>query len=293
MARGRRRGGSSSASRPDILAAGRGDVWDSGKVASAESVNVTYGGRPLRSRERVHWKVQAWDERDRPGPWSAPAEWTMGLLEQGRLVGALDSRHRAVGGRRVGHVPEARVHAGAARGARHRPRQRARPLRTAHQRPARRRPPARARVDGLHDAGSVPGVRRDVAPPAGRQRRGGHGRRRLVRRRRRPGHDARSRSRGTSTARHRACSSSSRCSTRTARRRRSSATAPGAPRGTGPSARPTSSTARPTTRGARCPAGTPSDSTPRHGTRWTSAIRRRPARGSSRSRTSRSASPRS
>ncbi len=70
-----------AASRPDILAAGRGDVWDSGKVASAESANVTYGGRPLRSRERVHWKVQAWDERDRLGPWSAPAEWTMGLLD--------------------------------------------------------------------------------------------------------------------------------------------------------------------------------------------------------------------
>ena len=68
------------ASRPDILAAGRGDVWDSGKVVSADSINVIYGGRPLRSRERVHWKVQAWDERDRPGPWSPPAEWTMGLL---------------------------------------------------------------------------------------------------------------------------------------------------------------------------------------------------------------------
>ncbi len=69
-----------AASRPDILTAGRGDVWDSGKVASAESVSVPYGGRPLRSRERVYWKVQAWDERDRPGPWSPPAEWTMGLL---------------------------------------------------------------------------------------------------------------------------------------------------------------------------------------------------------------------
>jgi alpha-L-rhamnosidase len=75
------------ASRPEILAAGRGDVWDSGKVASAESVNVTCGGRPLRSRERVHWKVQAWDDRDRPGPWSAPAEWTMGLLNKDDWTG--------------------------------------------------------------------------------------------------------------------------------------------------------------------------------------------------------------
>jgi alpha-L-rhamnosidase len=72
-----------AASRQDGLAAGRGDVWDSGKVASAESVNVPYGGRQLTSRERVHWKVQAWDEQDRPGPWSQPAEWTMGLLDRG------------------------------------------------------------------------------------------------------------------------------------------------------------------------------------------------------------------
>lgn len=69
------------ATRSDILAASRGDVWDSGKVASSESVNVPYDGRPLRSRERFHWKVQVWDEHDRPGPWSPPAEWTMGLLD--------------------------------------------------------------------------------------------------------------------------------------------------------------------------------------------------------------------
>ncbi len=103
------------ASRPDILAAGRGDVWDSAKVASAESVNVTYGGRPLRSRERVHWKVQAWDERDRPGPWSAPAEWTMGLLDPGDWSARWIRDTRAFDRRRVGHMREARVHARPAR----------------------------------------------------------------------------------------------------------------------------------------------------------------------------------
>ena len=69
------------ASRADLLGAGTGDVWDSGKVTSGDTANVPYGGRVLKSRERLHWKVQAWDERDRPGAWSAAAEWTMGLLD--------------------------------------------------------------------------------------------------------------------------------------------------------------------------------------------------------------------
>src|SRR5690349_19810236 len=29
----------------------RGDLWDSGKIASDQTVNIVYGGRPLNSRE--------------------------------------------------------------------------------------------------------------------------------------------------------------------------------------------------------------------------------------------------
>ena len=42
---------------------------------------MPYAGKPLASRQRVFWKVRIWDQDDRPSAWSAPAEWTMGILD--------------------------------------------------------------------------------------------------------------------------------------------------------------------------------------------------------------------
>ena len=66
----------------ETLAANRGDLWDSGKVLSSRSVNVTYEGKPLKSEMRCWWKVQVWDRSGTPSAWSEPATWTMGLLEE-------------------------------------------------------------------------------------------------------------------------------------------------------------------------------------------------------------------
>ena len=49
-----------AASTSEALAADRGDLWDSGRVASDQSVNVEYAGRPLASRETAVWKVRTW-----------------------------------------------------------------------------------------------------------------------------------------------------------------------------------------------------------------------------------------
>ena len=46
------------ASSKEKLQASRRDKWDSGKVASDESVNVPYEGSPLASGERCWWKVR-------------------------------------------------------------------------------------------------------------------------------------------------------------------------------------------------------------------------------------------
>ena len=62
------------------LAAGRGDLWDSGKVAGNETVEIIYAGLPLCSGQRCYWKVQAWDQNDRPSRWSLSTWWEMGLL---------------------------------------------------------------------------------------------------------------------------------------------------------------------------------------------------------------------
>lgn len=68
------------AASADALAHDQGDLWDSGKVESSESIQVVYAGKPLTSRMRCFWKVMVWDARGRPSAWSAPALWSMGLL---------------------------------------------------------------------------------------------------------------------------------------------------------------------------------------------------------------------
>ncbi|MGB2824433.1 MAG: family 78 glycoside hydrolase catalytic domain, partial [Phycisphaerae bacterium] len=70
------------ASSEVLLAADKGDLWDSGKVASDATAQIVYAGGPLRSRMRCWWKVRVWDASGRPSAWSSPAAWTMGLLRE-------------------------------------------------------------------------------------------------------------------------------------------------------------------------------------------------------------------
>ena len=56
-------------------------LWDSGQVASEQSIHVPYAGAALRSCQRVYWQVRAWDETGVASAWSAPAFWEMGLLD--------------------------------------------------------------------------------------------------------------------------------------------------------------------------------------------------------------------
>jgi alpha-L-rhamnosidase len=60
---------------------GQADLWDSGRVAGAQSNQVAYAGKPLASRAECFWQVQVWDERNAASGWSAPARWAMGLLQ--------------------------------------------------------------------------------------------------------------------------------------------------------------------------------------------------------------------
>jgi alpha-L-rhamnosidase len=72
------------ASSLEMLVQEKGDLWDSGKVASEQSHLVEYGGRPLRSRERCYWKVRVWHKSmttPESENISAPTWWEMGLLK--------------------------------------------------------------------------------------------------------------------------------------------------------------------------------------------------------------------
>jgi alpha-L-rhamnosidase len=54
--------------------------WDSGVVASADSVDVPYSGPPLPARTLQHWRVRIADEAGRWSAWSEPASWETGQL---------------------------------------------------------------------------------------------------------------------------------------------------------------------------------------------------------------------
>jgi alpha-L-rhamnosidase len=59
-----------------------GILWDSGRVESRQSAHVTYAGSRLQSGRRCWWKVRVWDQDGESSPWSEPASWQMGLLDQ-------------------------------------------------------------------------------------------------------------------------------------------------------------------------------------------------------------------
>lgn len=67
------------ASSLSVLAKGKGDVWDSGRVVSSAQNNIGYGGRGLRTGEQCFWKVRIWGS-DGSTSWSKPSKWEMGIL---------------------------------------------------------------------------------------------------------------------------------------------------------------------------------------------------------------------
>ena len=76
----------------DQLQNDNGDIWDSGKIESDQSVHVPCKGKKLRSGKKYFWKVKIWDEKGQPLSFSAPACWETGLLDpddwQAKWVGA-------------------------------------------------------------------------------------------------------------------------------------------------------------------------------------------------------------
>jgi alpha-L-rhamnosidase len=74
------------ASSAELLGQGKGDLWDSGKVQSDQSLHVPYAGRALQPRQTCFWKVRVYGSGnsgtgDAGSQWSASATWTLGLLE--------------------------------------------------------------------------------------------------------------------------------------------------------------------------------------------------------------------
>jgi alpha-L-rhamnosidase len=65
------------------VAAGKGDLWDSGRVESENSHGVPYKGTALEPSKRYYWRVVIWDQSGKVSAPSAPTWWETGLLDQG------------------------------------------------------------------------------------------------------------------------------------------------------------------------------------------------------------------
>ena len=70
------------ASSLKLLSSDTGDMWNSGKVDSDDSIHIAYIGKPLESFREYFWKVRIWDENGVVSKWSDVAKWSMGVLDK-------------------------------------------------------------------------------------------------------------------------------------------------------------------------------------------------------------------
>jgi len=90
------------ASSEELLKNDKGDLWESGKEESAQSVAVAYAGVPLTSGKKCFWKVRVWTTQDsglkprdsKASAWSQAASFVTGKLNQedwhGKWIGAAE-----------------------------------------------------------------------------------------------------------------------------------------------------------------------------------------------------------
>ncbi|WP_114782940.1 family 78 glycoside hydrolase catalytic domain [Botryobacter ruber] len=76
------------ADTPEALKKNKGNVWDSKKVTSSQSIQVPYGGKKLEPTKTYFWKVMVWDNKGNISGWSEPAKWQMGLPTEQDWKGA-------------------------------------------------------------------------------------------------------------------------------------------------------------------------------------------------------------
>ena len=88
-----------AASSAAKLAEGKYDLWDTGRVDSANTLDIRYAGKALRPRDAVFWRVMVWDKDGVPSPWSDTATFEIGLFGRGcvsaRWIGARKPRTKS------------------------------------------------------------------------------------------------------------------------------------------------------------------------------------------------------
>ncbi len=85
------------ASQPKLL--DKPDVWDSGRIESAQSIAVAYAGPALKPETRYYWRVALWDKDGKPYPISDVTWWETGLFKEewkAQWIGYEEPEHRAI-----------------------------------------------------------------------------------------------------------------------------------------------------------------------------------------------------
>lgn len=65
-----------------LLQKNTGNIWDSKKVSSSESIQIVYNGKLLQPAKKYFWKLMVWDNKGNISGWTTNASWQMGLLSK-------------------------------------------------------------------------------------------------------------------------------------------------------------------------------------------------------------------
>jgi hypothetical protein len=72
----------------ELLQKNIGNAWDSKRVNTSASIQITYGGKSLQPVKKYYWKIMIWDNKGNVSSWSTAASWQMGLLNKSDWKGA-------------------------------------------------------------------------------------------------------------------------------------------------------------------------------------------------------------
>ena len=73
------------------LSQGQADMWDSGKQAGSDSLNILYAGKPLQSATRYFWQVTGFDDAGKTEQCAKPRglafrKWVIAHLQPCRIA---------------------------------------------------------------------------------------------------------------------------------------------------------------------------------------------------------------
>lgn len=68
------------ASDEKMLKQNKGNIWDSGKVESSQSVSVPFSGNQLKENSAYWWKVRTWDQNGIESDYSDPQKFNTGIF---------------------------------------------------------------------------------------------------------------------------------------------------------------------------------------------------------------------